>query len=65
MSGPPKEGRYCGACGAVAPKTDTDYTLIGAAHGWRLLRSVGTDGSLRMSWRCATCFAKRRAQTTE
>lgn len=65
MSGPPKEGRYCGACGAPAPKTDTDYTLISAAHGWRLLRTVGTDGALSMSWRCPTCFAKRRAQTTE
>ena|SRR5271170_4990349 len=46
----------CSACGVTAPSTDTDYTLISAAHGWRLRRHVH-HGMAAAEWWCPKCWA--------
>ncbi|MGH7437330.1 MAG: hypothetical protein ACRENE_16760 [Polyangiaceae bacterium] len=51
----------CFTCSGEAPKTHTDYTLIGC--GWRLVRRPTPDGSFSFEWRCPTCWAKYKAQT--
>jgi hypothetical protein len=50
----------CVGCGARAPRTDTNYTLISQRHGWRLTRSDGPDGKKISEWRCPVCYAKLR-----
>lgn len=53
----------CVDCGAVAPETDTAYTLIGRRHGWRVIFVVDDQGKRAPEWRCDKCFrrAKERA----
>jgi hypothetical protein len=46
----------CVDCQKRSPETDTDYTLIGAQHGWRLTRSKDAEGGLLLEWRCPTCW---------
>jgi hypothetical protein len=46
----------CVNCRKRSPVAETDYTLIGPKHGWRLTRSKQADGSLRLDWRCPTCW---------
>jgi hypothetical protein len=41
----------CVDCGAQAPDTNTNFTLISSAFGWRL-RKVED----RMEWRCPACW---------
>jgi hypothetical protein len=41
----------CVDCGAQAPDTNTNFTLISSSFGWRL-RKVQD----RMEWRCPTCW---------
>jgi hypothetical protein len=49
--------RQCADCGAVAPKTRTAHSLIGARHGWRVVRSRAPDGREQVQWRCPTCWS--------
>jgi hypothetical protein len=46
----------CDGCGATAPETNTDYTLISRSFGWRLTRRKLPSGALTMDWRCAACW---------
>jgi hypothetical protein len=53
----------CIDCGATAPTTDTNYTLISATFGWRLARRILPDGSRAVEWRCPTCWNAHKAAT--
>jgi hypothetical protein len=55
-------GRHrCADCGTLSPKTDTNFTLISARYGWRLIRGVdGTSGRSRVEWRCPRCWEAYR-----
>jgi hypothetical protein len=53
----------CIDCGASAPTTDTNYTLISATFGWRLTRRVLADGSRAVEWRCPTCWSVHKGTT--
>jgi hypothetical protein len=46
----------CVGCGAVAPDTDTNHTLISSTFGWRLTRRKSFDGTTLLDWRCAKCW---------
>jgi CheY-like chemotaxis protein len=50
------ERKTCVGCGAEAPETRTDFTLISARHGWRLVRRTSTGGDLVIEWRCPACW---------
>jgi hypothetical protein len=49
----------CSDCGATAPETTTNYTLISSTFGWRLTRE-GTDRVAR--WRCPACWRAFKEQ---
>jgi hypothetical protein len=49
----------CVDCGRSPPPTDTNYTLIGARHGWRLKRAE-SDGRTVMAWYCPSCWQAQR-----
>ena len=57
-------GRHrCADCGTLSPQTETNFTLISARYGWRLIRSVdGASGRSRMEWRCPRCWETYRRQ---
>jgi hypothetical protein len=58
----PRSRHECVDCKALAPATNTNYTLISATFGWRLTRGVASDGLATMEWRCPTCWdARKRA----
>jgi hypothetical protein len=59
MSFHPQSVEQCLQCGARAPETNTNYTLI-SQTGWRLTRGEGADGSIIMKWHCPECWAKRK-----
>jgi hypothetical protein len=50
----------CVDCGVLSPKTDTNYTLISARHGWRLIRRLNEAGANVLEWRCPGCWQKFR-----
>lgn len=50
----------CGGCGAPAPPTDTNYTLISQKHGWRLVLQEDESGNRVGQWWCPACWAKKR-----
>jgi hypothetical protein len=50
--------RTCVACGAQAPTTETEYTLIGAKHAWRCKKAMADDGSSTLEWYCPSCWKK-------
>jgi len=52
----------CDGCGASAPETNTDYTLISRSFGWRLTRRKLPSGALTMEWRCASCWKKYKGE---
>jgi hypothetical protein len=52
--------RRCADCGARAPKTQTNFTLI-RLHGWRLTRGPDDHGRMTMDLRCRSCWARHRA----
>lgn len=52
----------CVGCGAMAPDTDTNHTLISATFGWRLTRRKSFDGTTLLDWRCATCWRKFKGE---
>lgn len=62
MTAPPEPAPVCVDCGAVAPTTDTAYTLIGRQFAWRLVFVVDERGKRVAQWRCDKCF--RRAKAT-
>jgi hypothetical protein len=51
----------CADCKAIAPETETAYTLIGQQFGWRLKYVVDADGKRVPEWRCDKCFRARKA----
>lgn len=52
----------CADCGAAAPATETNYTLISAQHGWRLSIDKLPDGRREPVWRCPDCWAAFRGR---
>ncbi len=54
----------CVGCGATAPDTDTNHTLISATFGWRLTRRRSFDGTTLLDWRCAKCWREHKGETT-
>jgi hypothetical protein len=58
MPHPISQRHCCDGCGASAPETNTDYTLISRSFGWRLTRRTLPNGALAMEWRCASCWKK-------
>ena len=58
-SEPPKP--VCVECGAVAPDTDTAYTLIGQRFAWRLVHVVDEQGRRIPQWRCDKCWRRAKA----
>lgn len=53
-------GIECVDCGWVAPETETAYTLIGQAHGWRLTFTLNAQGERIPEWRCPDCFKRAK-----
>jgi hypothetical protein len=53
----------CFSCGKTAPETDTSYTLISSAHGWRVSREKDENGQNVARWRCADCWKKFKERT--
>jgi hypothetical protein len=56
------EGRICAACGAKAPPTETEYTLIGSKHAWRCRKAPEGEGPPRLEWYCPVCWKNLRSQ---
>ena len=54
----------CVGCRAPAPETHTTHTLIGAKHGWRVLRRPERKGPEALEWRCPRCWAAYKAPRT-
>ena len=50
----------CDRCGLTAPETETNYTLIGAKHSWRMVVSETPDGKKTPIWYCPKCWEKRK-----
>jgi hypothetical protein len=50
----------CFDCGKTAPETQTSYTLISSAHGWRVSREKNDKGEFVARWRCADCWKKMK-----
>jgi hypothetical protein len=55
----------CFGCGKSAPETDTSYTLISAAHGWRVSREKDEHGENVARWRCADCWKKHKESRSD
>jgi len=55
------ERQICVGCQAQSPETETNYTLIGSQHGWRLIRSRTPDGTVVAEWRCPGCWKAYKA----
>jgi hypothetical protein len=52
-----EDSRVCIGCGAKAPATETQYTLISARYGWRVIRIPSTEpGGPGIEWRCPECW---------
>src|SRR5579872_3339909 len=59
------ERQTCVDCGILSPETDTNYTLIGSRHGWRLTRRIESDGSAVAEWRCPPCWRAYKGSSDE
>jgi hypothetical protein len=55
------ERQNCVDCRALAPETETNYTLIGSRYGWRLTKRRDGHGRLAMEWRCPKCWRVYKA----
>jgi hypothetical protein len=55
------ERPICFDCKKPSPETDTNYTLIGSRHGWRVTRRRAEEGRLSMEWRCPDCWRAYKA----
>jgi hypothetical protein len=53
----------CVTCGADAPETKTNYTLI-SRSGWRLSRRTIRGGAVVAEWRCPACWKKHKPAVT-
>ena len=52
---------HCVGCGVLSPETETNFTLISARHGWRLIRRPDdASGRQVLEWRCPRCWEKYR-----
>jgi hypothetical protein len=45
----------------MPPETETNYTLIGEKHRWRLVLEEGEGGQKVRKWWCPTCWSRQRA----
>jgi len=52
----------CVDCGKLSPATDTNYTLISARYGWRLIRAVDGAGRTVVQWRGPQGWEKFRGR---
>jgi hypothetical protein len=50
----------CTGCGAFPPETNTNYTLIGDKHRWRLVLEEDGAGQRVRRWWCPPCWARHR-----
>src|SRR5258706_8098621 len=57
---PMRNSLSCVDCGAAAPDTDSEFTLISSPFGWRLVRTRNEDGSFVFEWRCPACWARHK-----
>ena len=55
------ERQTCADCRKLSPATETNYSLIGAQHGWRLTRRLDAHGERIMEWRCPECWRAYKA----
>ena len=62
---PVSSSQRCSDCGLQSPETNTDYTLIGSKHGWRLTKQKAPDGSVTVYWRCPPCWAAHKRSRPE
>jgi len=53
--------QICVGCQAQSPETETNYTLIGSQHGWRLIRTPQPNGTMLVEWRCPVCWKAYKA----
>jgi hypothetical protein len=53
-----RDRQECIGCGTLSPETETNYTLISAQFGWRLVRERLPDGTFRVEWRCPDCWKR-------
>lgn len=49
----------CVDCGSLSPATETNFTLIGSNHGWRLTMTM-VGGRKVPVWRCPRCWKKHK-----
>jgi hypothetical protein len=54
----------CVACGSEAPETRTEYTLISAQYGWRVIRNRRAPGTTSIEWYCPACWKRRKTATS-
>jgi hypothetical protein len=54
--------QHCTDCGMVSPRTETNFTLISARYGWRLIRQLDAAGRQVLEWRCPRCWESFRGQ---
>jgi hypothetical protein len=60
----PEAKRKCDTCGAEAPNTETDYTLIGSKHAWRCKKKlVALETEPRLTWYCPSCWKNVRPES--
>jgi hypothetical protein len=57
--------KVCVVCRVEAPETETDYTLIGQKHAWRLERQNDAGGRFEVAWYCPRCWRQRSAATAK
>lgn len=50
------ENTFCSVCGKQAPSTETHYTLLSSAHGWRKTIQRSADGRRVEHWTCKDCW---------
>jgi hypothetical protein len=54
--------KVCVECRAIAPATDSAYTLISQRFGWRLVYALDAQGKRVPQWRCDKCFRRSKAR---
>lgn len=54
------ERPQCCRCGGTSPATDTNYTLISAKHGWRLVLEHDESNRRIGKWWCPECWSEHR-----
>jgi hypothetical protein len=50
----------CASCQKPSPLTETEYSLIGSRHGWRVSTRPTPEGRRVLDWCCAECWTKRK-----